>query len=167
MANITYSQAQREWWAKRPKDRLKYMAVVFYHPDFGYIRLVGNQQSDKSLGGNTFQAVSMVLPSVTNQSSDNQSPGSIQFGRIGTDVRRKLMQITPLGAIKYPITAQLLQFEQGIFEPIYDRSLFVASNGIQIGSDNVNIQLAIDNPSKLTDKKSFYDPSEWVGLQNL
>lgn len=168
---VTYSATQREYWTRRPADLIKYDAVVFYHPDFGYIRLVGNQFQDKmfSVDGilQTFQAVSMEVPQVTNQVTDETKAGTIKFGRIGTDVRHRLMLITPLGGITYPITAMLYQYQQGVVEPIYQRRLYVSKSGIRINSDAVTIQLSVDNPSKLTNKSAFYDPELWKGLQNL
>lgn len=167
MTTPTYSDSQREYWVKRPADIAKYDTAVFYHPDFGVIRLIANQFSDKVLNGNSYQAVSMQIPSVTNQTTDTTKAGTVQFGRIGTDVRKALKKITPVGAIKNPITATLQQFEEGIEMPIYERQLFVDRSGIRINADSVTIQLSVDNPSKLTNKKAFYDPSEWVGLQNI
>ena len=167
MPTPTYSEAQRNYWTQRPADVLKFDTVDFYHPDFGNIRLVANQYSDKILDGSSYQAVAMDFPQVTNQTTDTTKAGTIQFGRIGTNVRRKLLQITPFGAIKYPITATLRQFEDGVTLPIYERQLFVDQSGIRINADSVTVQLSVDNPSKLTNKTAFYDPKEWVGLQNL
>lgn len=162
-----YSQQQREYWAKRPANSLKYDAVEFYHPDSGYKRLVADQLSSKTLNGNSYQAVSMEFPQITNQTTDTTKAGTIQFGRIGTQVREWLMQITPLGGITYPITATLRQFQEGVTLPIYERRLFVDKNGISINADNVTVKLSVDNPSKLTNKTAFYDPTLWKGLQNL
>ena len=167
MPTPTYSQAQREYWVKRPADILKFDTVDFYHPDFGNIRLVANQHTDKILGGSSYQAVAMDFPQVTNQTTDTTKAGSIKFGRIGTSVRQKLLSITPLGGIKYPITATLRQFQEGTVEPIYERQLFIDQNGIRINADSVIISLSVDNPSKLTNKSAFYDPALWLGLQNL
>mgnify|MGYP003643402267 FL=1 len=163
----TYSNAQRKYWAQRPANVLKFDTVDFSHPDNGNIRLVANQFSDKTLNGDTYQAVAMEFPQITNQTTDSTKAGSIQFGRIGTQVRQWLLAITPLGAIKYPITATLRQFEDGVTLPIYERRLFVDQNGISINADSVNVKLSVDNPSKLTNKTAFYDPALWKGLQNL
>jgi hypothetical protein len=171
MPTPTYSATQREYWTRRPANLIKYDAVTFYHPDFGYIRLVGNQLSDKifDVDGTlqTFQAVSMEVPQVTNQMTDQTKAGTIQFGRIGTDVRQKLLMITPLGGIQYPITVMLYQYQRDIVEPIYERRLYVSKSGIRINSDAVTVQLSVDNPSKLTNKSAFYDPALFKGLQNL
>ena len=162
-----YSQEQREYWTKRPADVLKFDTVDFFHPDFGNIRFVANQHSDKILDGNSYQAVAMDFLQINNQTTDTTKSGTIQFGRIGTQARQKLLSITPLGGIKYPITATLRQFQEGITLPIYERQLFVDQNGIRINADSVTIQLSVDNPSKLTNKSAFYDPTLWKGLQNL
>ena len=167
MPTPTYSESQRKYWTQRPAKIVKFDTVDFYHPDFGNIRLVANQFSDKILNGESYQAVSMEFPQITNQTTDTTQAGTIQFGRIGTNVRKKLLEITPFGAIKYPITATLRQFENGITLPIYERTLFVDQSGIRIGSEAVTVQLSVDNPSKLTNKSAFYDPALWKGLQNL
>lgn len=163
----TYSQSQLEYWAMRPANVLKYDAVEFYHPDAGYKRLVANQFSDKTLNSDIYQAVAMEFPQITNQTTDTTKAGTIQFGRIGTQVREWLMLITPVGGIKNPITVMLRQFEDGVTLPIYERRLFVDKNGIAINADNVTVKLSVDNPSKLTNKVAFYDPSLWKGLANL
>lgn len=162
-----YSQQQREYWNTRPADIVKYNTVDFYHPDFGNIRLVADQLFNKVLNGDNYQAVAMEFPQITNQTTDTTKAGTIQFGRIGTQVRQKLISITPLGGIKYPITATLRQFQEGVILPIYERRLFVDKNGISINADAVSVKLSVDNPSKLTNKTAFYSPTLWKGLQNL
>lgn len=165
----TYSDEQREYWHKRPANVIQFMTVEFYHPDFGYIRLVANQFSDKQLDVNgaleTFTASSMELPRVTNQSTDTTRAGTIIFGRVGSTFREKLMQITPMGAIKNPIQVTLRQYENGIVNPIYERRLYAAQDGIKIGAESVNVELSVDNPAKLTNEQAFYDVETWVGLQ--
>ena len=163
----TYSQQQREYWSKRPADILQLMTVEFYHPDFGFIRLLANQFNDQMLDVNgtpeSFQAVSMQLPKVTNQSTDDTRAGAITFGRIGLNVRQKLLMITPLGSITNPIKATLRTYEDG--SVIFERRLYVNRDGVAIGVDNVSIQLSIDNPAKLTNELAFYDPGLWTGLK--
>lgn len=168
----TYSDEQRQYFNKRPANVIYYEAVEFYHPDFGYIRLVGNQYKDKAFSvdsvSQTFQAVSMQVPTVTNQSTDDTQAGTIVFGRIGVDVRKKLEMITPSGAINYPISARLLQYRSDdLTTPVYDRTVYVDTDGILINQESVNIKLAVSNPAKRTRKDLFYDPSIFVGLQSI
>lgn len=171
MTTPTFSQKQREYWVKRPADLLQFMTVEFQHPDFGFVRLVANQFTDKQFDVNgvleTFTAVSMEVPKVTNQSTDSTQAGTVVFGRIGIEFRRKLLQITPLGAIKNPITVKLRQHQEGVTLPTYERRLYVAKNGIAIGSENVNVKLSVDNPAKLTQESQFYDPAVWTGLKSI
>ncbi len=171
MPTPTYSQSQREYWSKRPANVLQFFTVEFFHPDFGFIRLVQNQFSDKvfDVDGSpeTFQAVAMQVPQVTNQSTDTTKAGTIRFGRIGTQVREALLMITPLGAIDFSIQVKLRQYEDGITEPIYERRLYVNKNGVNINADSVSVQLSVDNPAKLSNETAFYDPSIWTGLQTI
>lgn len=160
----TYSQSQREYWAKRPADVLKFMVVQFFHPDFGFIRLVANQYSDKVFEGDTYQAVTMKVPQVTNQTTDTTKAGTIVFGRIGVNVRKALLSITPIGSLT-PIEATLKQYEDGIVAPIYERRLYVDKSGISISADAVNVRLSVNNPAKLTQEDQFYDPALFKGLQ--
>jgi len=169
MATPTFSQLQREYWVKRPSDLLQFMTVEFEHPDFGFIRLVANQFSDKIFDVNgtpeTFQAVSMQVPKVTNQESDTTKAGTVTFGRIGLQFRKTLLQITPLGAITSPITVRLRQYQDGVTTAVYDRRLYVAKDGITITSENVSVRLSVSNPAILTQEAAFYDPEVWPGLQ--
>lgn len=171
MTTPTYSDSQREYWSKRPANVLQYLTAEFYHPDFGYIRLVQNQYTDKTFDvdgtGEVFTATSMEIPTVTSQSTDTTQAGSISFGRIGSDVRQKLMMITPMGSINYPIQVTLRHYENGITAPIYERRLYADKNGIAIGADNVTVKLSVNNPAKLTNEGSFYDPAVWTGLQSI
>ncbi len=171
MSTPTFSQQQREYWVKRPADLLQFMTVEFEHPDFGFVRLVANQFSDKQFDVDatleTFTAVSMDVPKVTNQSTDSTRAGTIIFGRIGIEFRKKLLMITPLGAITDPITVKLRQYQEGVTLPTYERRLYVARDGISIGSENVNVRLSVDNPAKLTQEGQFYDPAVWVGLKAI
>lgn len=171
MTTPTYSQKQREYWNTRPADILQFFTVEFFHPDFGYVRLVQDQFSDKifDVDGTpeTFQAVAMKLPSVTNQSTDSTRAGVISFGRIGTQFRQKLFMITPFGAITYPIQVKIRQYEYGVTSAIYERRLYVNKNGITINADAVSVQLSVDNPAKLANEGAFYDPALWTGLRGV
>jgi len=167
----TFSQLQREFWVKRPADLLQFMTVEFQHPDFGFVRLVANQFSDKILNVDgtpeTFTAAAMILPKVTNQETDTTKAGTITFGRIGIKFRQTLLMITPLGAISDPITVMLRQYQDGVTAPVYSRRLYVAKDGITIGSNNVSVKLSVSNPAILTQEDQFYDPAVWPGLQSI
>lgn len=169
MTTPTFSQLQREYWVRRPADLTQFMTVEFEHPDFGFIRLVANQFSDKvfDVDGTpeTFQAVSMEVPKVTNQETDSTKAGTVTFGRIGLQFRKTLLQITPLGAITSPITVRLSQYQDGVTAPVYNRRLYVAKDGITIGSESVSVRLSVSNPAILTQEAAFYDPEQWPGLQ--
>jgi hypothetical protein len=171
MATPTFSQLQREYWVKRPADVLQFFTVEFSHPDFGFVRLVQDQFSSKifDVSGTpeTFTGASMQLPMVTNQETDSTKAGTITFGRIGLQFRQTLLQITPLGAITDPITVRLRQYQDGTTLPVYERRLYVARNGISIGSDNVSVKLTVDNPAILSEETQFYDPDQWPGLQSI
>ncbi len=165
----TYSDSQREYWVKRPRETIHFDTVEFYHPDFGYERLVANQYEDRQFSVNdtleTFQAVAMKVPKVTNQSTDDTQQAMLSFGRIGKNFRETLLKITPLGSIKYSIVAVIRQYEGGIAAPIYERRLYVDKDGISIDANNVSVRLSVNNPAKLTNEAAFYSPSKWIGLQ--
>lgn len=171
MATPTFSQLQREFWVKRPGNITQFMTVEFQHPDFGFIRLVAEQSISLKFDVDgtleTFNGVAMQVPKVTNQSTDSTRAGTIIFGRIGINFRKKLLEITPLGAITDPITVMLRQYQENITLPVYQRRLYVAKDGISIGSDNVNVRLSVDNPAKLTQESQFYDPAIWIGLKAI
>ena len=160
MTTPTYSDNQRKYWTKRPANVLQYLTAEFYHPDFDYIRLVQNQYTDKTFdvdGTNeVFTATSMKIPVVTSQSTDTTQAGSILFGRIGSDVRQKLMMITPMGSINYPIQVTLRHYENGITAPIYERRLYADKNGIAIGADNVSVKLSVNNPAKVLPTAKYF-----------
>ena len=162
---MSYSDEQKQYYNKKPGNVVRYLAFTFYHPDFGYKRLVANQLKDKTLGGNVFTAASMKAPAVTNQSTDDANIGSISFGRIGQQFREAIDQITPVGAIKYPIDVKMEQYlSTDTANNIFERDVYVAPNGISISSESVNVRLTVDNPQKITEKDKFYDPTIFIGL---
>ena len=76
--------------------------------------------------------------------------------------------IRPSGAINYPISARLLQYRSDdLTTPVFDRTVYVDTDGILINQESVNIKLAVSNPAKRTRKDLFYDPSIFVGLQSI
>ncbi|WP_159874238.1 MULTISPECIES: hypothetical protein, partial [unclassified Raoultella] len=44
----------REWKERRPASDLK-QTVIFYHPSFGYYRLVNNLFQEATFGGNVYE----------------------------------------------------------------------------------------------------------------
>jgi len=167
MSNYTVEEA--EYLNMRPANVIVYNTAEFYHPDFGHVYLVQDQIFDKQLTVDgvpkTFQATQMKVPDVTAQSTDTTEAGNVNFGNVGLYFREKLAQITPLGAIKYPIECKIRKHKND--SVIYERSLYVANDGITIDPDNVSVKLSVDNPAKLTTTALFYDPALFVGLQDL
>jgi len=166
---MQYTQQQREYLHKRPANIAQYETVEFSHPDFGSVYLVADQVLTKyfNVSGidTAFTPVSMSIPSDTNQKTDSSNAGTIQFARVGMQFRAKLKAITPSGALK-PITATIRVYQTDVINPVYERQLFVAGNGININEEAVTVKLSFDNPAKVTKQKYFYDPSIFIGLQN-
>jgi len=164
-----YTQAQKQFIHKRPKNVTLYETVEFNHDDFGSIYLVANQVFTKSFTVNgvstEFRPVNMTIPSSTDIRADSSAAGVIKFGRIGNDIRDKLKQITPSGRLK-PIRAVIRVYQSGLTNPTFEKHLFVADNGISRDESSVAVQLSFDNPALITQQKYFYDPSIFVGLIN-
>lgn len=166
----SYTESQREYWTQRPANVRKDETVEFYHPDFGYIRLVANLFNNKDFMVDgvmqTFTAAEMIVPSATDQGVDTTESGSIKFGRVGQRFRDALLRITPAGAIRHGIRVTLRAYREGVATPIYERVVFVRANGISIGAETVSVALSVDNPAILRNKTRFYDPTIWLGLQS-
>jgi len=166
---MPYTQEQREYLHKRPANVTQYETVEFKHDDFGSVFLVAGQVLTKYFkvdGIDTaFTPVNMTIPADTNQKTDTSNAGIIRFARVGMQFRSKLKAITPSGSLK-PITATIRVYQTNIDNPVYERQLFVAGNGISIDEDAVTVKLSFDNPAKITKQKYFYDPTVFIGLKN-
>lgn len=167
---IGYTPQRREYLNRAPADEVAYETVQFSHPDFGDIYLVANQFTPKSFNvdGNSveFMPVSMSLPQTTNQTTDVNNAGAIQFGRLGPEFRQKLKLITPRNKFK-PIDVTIRIFSESTSVVTYERKLFVARNGISMNEEGVTVRLTLDNPARITRKRYSYTPENTPGLLNV
>lgn len=164
---MPYLSEQVEFYNKKPRDIIQYNTVEFSADDLDTVRLVANQHFNKQFYVDgilqTFTAVSMKMPNVSNQNSDTSTQSTLYFGRISNVLLPILRERDPLLSHN-PITATMRMYRSDQDDPIYTLSAYIPKDGITYDGDNVNIKLSADNPSRLGLPTLFYDPAIWTGL---
>jgi hypothetical protein len=152
----------REWKERRPASDLK-QTVEFYHPAFGYYRVVNNLFLPASFGRNDYEPARF---SVTEPAQDGRVTiaMTITFVAATEHVRKTLKSWR--GASR--MTA--ISCKYGIWEAIGDLSALKAYTlyvkDISIDANNVTISSGMTNPLTLANP-IIYTTENYPGLKNL
>lgn len=151
----------REFKAQRP-NRIMYETVTFYHPSFGYVRLVNNQVFPKTLGGAIYDPCRFELTE-SQQSSTPVIDSTLKFSQLASDFKQKLKLWSGASRIQ-PITCTIRRFDAAdTATPVDSWVLYVADCNMD-GTD-VNVSLSMTNPLNRNIGR-IYDPAKWPGLVN-
>lgn len=152
----------RAYKQQRPTRGL-YDTITFYHPSFGYVRLVDKQFFPKTLGGQEFAPARFEIEE-SQQSGTPVIDATVKLGRLSTDV--KLLMKKWKGAARLTaITATRQVFDSGdVSASIKSWQLYVKT--VDIDSDAASVTLSVTNPLN-NNIGQLYDPSEYTGLQYL
>lgn len=152
----------REWKERRPASDIK-QTVEFYHPAFGYYRVVNKLFREASFGGNVFQPVAFSIVEPTQDGSAIISM-AITFLQGAEDVRSTLKNWTGAGRMT-PITCKYQQWNAiGDATPMKTWSLFVKDVGAD--GSNVTVNSGKTNPLTLANP-IIYTTKDYPGLINL
>ena len=152
----------RQYKQQRPTRGL-YDTITFYHPSFGYFRLVDNKFFLKSLSGKTYTPASFEIEE-SQQSGTPVIDATVKLGRLSSDIITLMKQWK--GAARLTaITATRQIFDSGDMSvPIKSWQLYVKT--VDIDADAASVTLSVTNPLNNNIGK-LYDPSEYTGLQYL
>ncbi|WP_031519249.1 hypothetical protein [Siccibacter colletis] len=150
----------REIRAQRP-NRIQYETVTFYHPSFGYVRIVNNQVFPKTLAGNQYLACRFELTE-SQQSSTPVIDSTLKFSRLAQDFKVKLKLWKGAGRIT-PITATYALYDADMSTLLRSWVLYV--NDCNMDAADVTVSLSMTNPIN-KNVGLLYDPAEWTGLIN-
>ena len=152
----------RQYKQQRPMRGL-YDTLTFYHPSFGYIRLVDKQFFPKTLGGQTYTPARFEIEE-SQQSGTPVIDATVKLGRLSTNIKALMTKwrgANRLTAIK--ATRQI--FDSGdVYAPIKSWELYVKT--VDIEADAASVSLSVTNPLN-NNIGRLYDPEEYTGLQYL
>ncbi|TCL45576.1 hypothetical protein EDC47_11949 [Raoultella planticola] len=149
----------REWKERRPASDIK-QTVEFYHPAFGYYRVVNKLFREAKFGGNVFQPAAFSIVEPTQDGSAIISM-AITFLQGAEDVRSTLKSWTGAGRMT-PIICKYQQWNAiGDTTPMKTWSLFVKDVGAD--GSNVTVNSGKTNPLTLANP-IIYTTKDYPGL---
>nr|WP_318380059.1 hypothetical protein [uncultured Enterobacter sp.] len=152
----------RDYKQKRPTRGL-YDTITFYHPSFGYVRLVDKQFFPKILGGQNFEPARFEIEE-SQQSGTPVIDATVKLGRLSSDVKT-LMKKWKGASRLTAITATRQIFDSGdVSVPIKTWTLYVKT--VDVDFDAASLTLSVTNPLN-NNVGQLYDPREYTGLQYL
>ncbi len=152
----------REYKQQRP-TRALYDTLTFYHPSFGYVRLVDKQFFEKTLGGHIYVPARFEIEE-SQQSGTPVIDATVKLGRLSSDVKALMKKWKGADRLT-AITATRQVFDSGdVSTPIKSWQLYVKT--VDIDSDAASVSLSVTNPLN-NNVGRLYDPAEYTGLQYL
>lgn len=152
----------REYKQQRPTRGL-YDTITFYHPSFGYVRMVNKQFFPKVFGGQTFTPARFEIEE-SQQSGTPVIDATVKLGRLSSDIKTLMKQWNGADRLT-SITAMRQIFDSGdVSAPIKSWQLYVKT--VDIDADAASVTLSVTNPLN-NNIGRLYDPTEYTGLQYL
>lgn len=149
----------REWKERRPASDIK-QTIEFYHPAFGYYRVVNKLFREATFGGNVYQPAAFEITEPT-QNGSAIITMAITFLQGAEDVRNTLKRWTGAGRMT-PITCKYQQWNAiGDATPMKTWSLFVKDVGAD--GSNVTVNSGKTNPLTLANP-IIYTTKDYPGL---
>ena len=149
----------REWKERRPASDIK-QTIEFYHPAFGYYRVVNKLFREATFGGNVYQpaAFSIIEPK---QDGSAIISMAITFEQGAEEVRSTLKIWKGAGRMT-PVTCKYQQWNAiGDSEALKTWSLFVKDVGAD--GSNVTVNSGKTNPLTLANP-IIYTTKDYPGL---
>lgn len=152
----------REWKERRPASDVK-QTVEFYHPSFGYYRVVNNLFKPASFGGNTFEPARF---NVTEPAQDGTAVISMTITFVaGSEHARQTLKSWRGAGRMTAIQCRYQQWDAiGDASPMKTWSLYVKD--VSADASNVTINSGKTNPLTLANP-IIYTTKDYPGLINL
>lgn len=154
---------KKEFWTTKV-NKPEYFTVTYYHPDFGYYRLVADQFDTVNLGGNDYRPTSMTInkPDI---GKDPVSSFSVSFSRyvVGRELKQALNKVSTAGKF-VPIKATYTHWTSPT-DIAFSIDLWVSDKGgITFNKESVTIKATDDNPMRM-DISTIFTVEEFTGLE--
>ena len=152
----------REWKERRPASDIK-QTIEFYHPAFGYYRVVNKLFQEAMFGGNLYQPAAFDITEPTQNGSAIISL-VITFLQGAEEVRNTLKKWSGRERMA-PVTCKYQQWSAiGDVEPLKTWSLFVKD----VGADGTNVTVNAGKTNPLTlANPIIYTTEGYPGLINI
>lgn len=152
----------REWKERRPASDIK-QTIEFYHPAFGYYRVVNKLFREATFGGNVYQPAAFEITEPT-QNGSAIITMAITFLQGAEDVRNTLKSWKGVGRMT-PIICKDQQWNAiGDSDALKTRALFLKDVGAD--GSNVTVNSGKTNPLTLANP-IIYTTKDYPGLINL
>ena len=156
----------KEFWTVKDPGSM-YEAITFSHPSFSApIRLVANQFTPITLGGNSYTPAPMSIKP-PDQSGSAQARLTMTFPRIVVG-RQFKQQLKLVAGSRAPITVvYALYLGYDLATPVKTWNLYVSdAGGVTFSTDSVQVTSTDDNPLR---RKAgvIYDPNIFTGLESV
>ena len=163
------SDRLKELFAGQNRKVVIYTAVIISSPTLGDVNLVKNVIGELVFNVDgaptTFDGAMVEVPEQSILGSDDVDKGEIQFDRIGYEVVSKLRLLDDAPVLE-PVTVRIMQYTSEDFTaPQNDYTVYAAN--FNVGARAVTIELTTQNLQKMTRADQIYDPSEFIGLENV
>ena len=146
-----------------------YTAVIISSPTMGAVNLIKDFLGDLTLNVDgvptVFNGAMVEVPEQSILGSDDVDKGEIKFDRIGYEVVTKL-RLLDNAPIFEPVNVRIMQYtSDDVTAPQNDYTVYAAN--FNVGARAVTIELTTQNLQKITRSDEIYNPSEFIGLENV
>lgn len=163
------SERLKKLFVTQNSEIIIYTAVIISSPTMGAVNLVKDFIGDITFtvdGTPTVFSGAMVdVPEQSILGSDDVDKGEIKFDRIGYEVVEKLRLLDNAPLLE-PVTVRIMQYlSDNTATPQNDYTVYAAN--FSVGIRAVTIELTTQNLNKITRSDEIYNPSEFIGLENV
>jgi len=163
------SDRLKKLFATQNDEVIIYTAVIISSQSMGSVNLIKDFIGDIDINVDgtptKFVGAMIEVPEQSILGSDDVDKGSIRFDRVGFEVVTKLRLLDNAPAFE-SVSVRILQYaSDDLTSPQNDYTVYAAN--FNVGSRAVTIELTTQNLQKITRSDEIYNPSEFIGLENV
>lgn len=176
---MSYSEAQRTFYATRPANRSLYTIVEFHSviPGIEPLRLIASGVNgpyaplvfrDSEGVSRTYMPVRADVPDTTTQDPTSTVLATLRFSRVASQAREfiELIESQSIKPTDRIIRARIALYESSQAEAYYERWAYVGRDGVAMDMNDVTIPVELTNPASRR-FAPFYTVDQYPGLSTL